>query len=161
MYRSLKYTQIWIVQFKILHFITATREQLLQWNIVEGDVFTFCNEQSETLPHILVECEFVKLFWIDIQLWLYERTDILADLNVHEIIIGFEDETFIMFNAVYLLVKKVILRCSYENKFPNLTALKTLLRSFFLSVENSTAMRNSKICGVVFFTVNIYLNDNM
>jgi len=63
-------------------------------------VCTFCNEQIETLPHLLVECE---VFWSDLQLWLYERTDILIDLDVREIIIGFQDENFIMFNAVYLL----------------------------------------------------------
>jgi exonuclease III len=144
MYRSLKCTKIWIVQFKILHFITATREKLFQWNIVESDVCTFCNEQIETLPHLLVECEVVKLFWIDLQLWLYERTDILFDLNVHEIIIGFQDENLIMFNAVYLLAKKYILRCSYENNFPNLTAFKKFITQFLL-VEKSIAMRNSKI----------------
>jgi len=98
--------------------------ELLQWNIVESDVCTFCNEQIETLPHLLVECEVVKLFWTDLKLWLYERTDILVDLNVREIIIGFQDENFIMLNAVYLLTKKFILRCSYENKFPNVTAFK-------------------------------------
>jgi len=106
-YRSLKCTQIWIIQFKILHFITATREKLFQWNIVESDVCTFCNEQIETLPHLLVECEVVKLIWIDLRLWLHERTDILIDLNVCEIIIGFQDENCIMFNAVYLLAKNV------------------------------------------------------
>jgi len=68
---------------------------------VESDVCTFCNEQIETLPHLLVECEVVKLIWTDLQLWLYERT------YVREIIIGFQDENFIMFNAVYLLAKKL------------------------------------------------------
>ena len=65
---------------------------------MESDVCTVCNEQFETLPHLLVECE---VFWSDLQLWLYERTDILVDLNVREIIIGFQDENFIMFNVVY------------------------------------------------------------
>ena len=51
---------------------------------MESDVCTVCNEQFETLPHLLVKCEVVKLFWIDVQLWLYERTDILIDLNVRE-----------------------------------------------------------------------------
>ena len=115
--------------------------ELLQWNIVESDVCTFCNEQIETLPHLLVECEAAKLFWIDLQLWLYDRTDILIDLNVLEIIIGFQDENCIMFNAVYLLAKKCILRCSYENKFPNL--IKNIITQFLL-VEKSTATRNSK-----------------
>jgi len=97
--------------------------------------------QIETLPHLLVECEVVKLFWIDIQLWLYERTDILIDLNVREIIIGFQDETFIMFNAVYLLGKKM-----YIKMFPNLTAFQKIITQFLLMlVEKSIAMRNSKI----------------
>ena len=142
-YRSLKCTQILIVPFKILFFITATRGRLFHWNIEESDVCTFCNEQIETLPHLLVECEVVKLFWIDLQLWLYERTDILVDLNVREILIGFQDGKFIMLNAVYLLAKTIILRCSYENKFPNLTAFKNIITQFLL-VEKSIAMRNSK-----------------
>jgi len=100
---------------------------------VESDVCTVCNEQIETFPHLLVECEVVKLFWIDLQLWLYERTDILIDLNVCEIIIGFQDENFIIFNAVYLLAQKFILRCSYENKFPNLTTFKKKYYTVFIS----------------------------
>jgi len=114
------------MQFKILHFITATREKLLQRNRVESDVYTFCNEQIKTLPHLSVECEVVKLFWIDLQLWLYERKDILVNLNVREIIVGFQDTDFIMFNAVYLLAKKCILRCSYESSCFNLAALNAV-----------------------------------
>jgi len=57
-----------------------------------------------------VECQVVKLFWIDLQLLLCERTDILIDLNVREIIIGFQDENCIMFNAVYLLAKKMYIK---------------------------------------------------
>ena len=75
---------------------------------------------------------------------MYERTDILIDLNVLEIIIGFQDENVIMFKAVYLLAKTFILRCSDENKFPNLTAFKKCITQFLL-VEKSMAMRNSKI----------------
>jgi len=82
-----------------------------------------------------VECEVVKLCWIDFQRWLYERTVILVDLNVREIIIGFQDENCIM------LLLFIILRCSYENKFPNL--IKNIITQFLL-VEKSTATRNSK-----------------
>jgi len=46
--------------------------------------------------------------------------------------------------CIYSPKQKNILRCSYENKFPNLTALKTIIRQFLL-VEKSIAMRNSKI----------------
>ena len=49
-----------------------------------------------------------------------------------------------MFNAVYLHCQKIILRCSYENKFLNLTAFKKIITQF-LSVEKFIAMRNSKI----------------
>ncbi|KAK2143144.1 hypothetical protein LSH36_873g00021 [Paralvinella palmiformis] len=60
-----------------------------------------------------------------------------------------------MFNAVYLLAKIFILRCSYENKFPNLTTFKQTITQFLL-VEKSIAMCNSKIT-----EFNIYLNDNI
>ena len=38
-----------------------------------------------------------------------------------------------MFNAVYLLANKFILRCSYKNKFPNLTAFKKMYYVVFIS----------------------------
>ncbi len=50
---------------KIIHYITATRDKLFWWNIVDSDICTFCNEEIETLPHLLIECEAVKLSWID------------------------------------------------------------------------------------------------
>jgi len=53
------------------------------------------------------------------------------DLNVREIIIGFQDEHFIMFNAVHILTKQIILRCFYENMFPNLTTFKNIITQFF------------------------------
>ena len=77
---------------------------------MESDVCTFCNEQIETPPHLLVECEVVKLFWSDLQLWLYERTDILIDLKVREIIIGFQDFFYLYYVqcSVFTLPKNYI-----------------------------------------------------
>ena len=144
LYNSLKCTKTWIVQFKILHYITATRDKLFQWKIIESDICTFCNEEIETLPHLLVECEVIKIFWIDLKKWLTEKTHTKIDPNVLEIIIGFQNENFVMFNAVYLLAKKYICSCSSAQKFPNLTAFKNCIRQFLL-VEKSIANRNSKI----------------
>ena len=99
MYTTLQCTKTLLVQFKILHFITATREKL----IVDSDLCSFCNEAIETLPHIvLIECEPDKIFWNELKYWPSLKSGIFLQPTVSEIITGFQNRDLVMFNAVYL-----------------------------------------------------------
>ena len=110
MYRSVLYTKIQALQFKIMHFTLFTRENLHQWGIVESDVYVFCHEEIETLPHIMIECEVIKIFWTNIYNWLYSKTEINYIPNPKEIIFGIDDPDLTIFNIVYILAKQRKLR---------------------------------------------------
>ncbi len=96
-----KCTKTLLLQFKILHYIVATKEKLFQWGISDTDICSFCNEEIEHLPNLLVECEVVKIFWGDIKIWIREKTGTLIHPNVCEIILGFPNENFQLLNAIY------------------------------------------------------------
>ncbi len=143
MYTTLQCTKTLLVQFKILHFITATRAKLFLWDIVDDDLCSFCNEAIETLPHLLIECEAVKLFWNDLKHWLFLKSGILFQPTVSEIIIGFQNPD-LMFNAVYLLAKRYLCRCSTAQEFPSIRIFKIFLKDF-LTVEENIALKNNKL----------------
>ena len=76
MYRSVLYTKIQALQFKMMHFTLFTRENFHKWGIVESDLCVFCHEDLETLPYVMIECEVIKIF-----LDKYLQLAILKDRN--------------------------------------------------------------------------------
>ena len=145
MYTTLQCTKMLLVQFKILHCITATREQFFfLWEIVDSDICSFCNEAIETLPHILIECEPVKVFWKELKYWLSLKSGIFLQPTVSEIITGFQNPDLIMFNAVYLLAKCYLCRCSTSMDFPSMRVFKTFLNEFLI-IEENIALKNDTL----------------
>ena len=100
-----------------MHFTLFTRENLHKWGIVESDICVFCHEEIETLPHIMIECDVIKIFWTDIYNWLYSKTEINYIPNSKEIIFGIDDPDLTIFNIVYILAKKYIFECSQNTKY--------------------------------------------
>ena len=125
MYTTLQCTKMLLVQFKSLHFITATREKRFVWKIVDSDICSFCNEAIETLPHILIECEPVKVFWKELKYWLSLKSGIFPQPTVSEIITGFQNPDLVMFNVMYLLAKCYLCRCSTSMNCPCMRVFKT------------------------------------
>ena len=72
MYAITSNTQILNCQYKILHFILVMNEQLFKYKLIDSDLCEWCEEEIETLPHFLLECEVVKVFWNDLQNWLQD-----------------------------------------------------------------------------------------
>ena len=98
------------MQFKILHFILVTKEKLLQWGLAQDDIklCTFCEEEIETLPHIFVECEVIKLFWSTMYQWIYQKTHIHFILSTKEILLGTENKNSVIINVLIILAKYYI-----------------------------------------------------
>ena len=53
----------------------------------------------ETLPHILIECEPVKVFWNELKYWLSLKSGIFLQPTVSEIITGFQNPDLVMFSS--------------------------------------------------------------
>ena len=57
------YTKIRDFQYRLLQRAIVTNIQLKKWGIIESELCTFCNEQPETIIHLLVHCTKVKTMW--------------------------------------------------------------------------------------------------
>ncbi len=145
LYRICKCTDIQQIQFKLLHYIVATNERLYEWKLVETDICVFCEEDIETIPHIFVECEAIKIFWTDLESWMFLTTHIRYQLNTKELIFGIDNDNcgLDLFNMVYLIAKRFIYKCKYEGTFPSLTSFMPYLRRI-VTMEKSIAIRNNK-----------------
>ena len=52
------------------------------------DVCDFCNKENETLYHLFYECEKVKTFWKDFQMYWKEKTNVDLQLPLKTVITG-------------------------------------------------------------------------
>ena len=62
--------------------------------------------------------------------------DIFLQFTVLDITIGFQNPDLVMFNAVYLLAKWYLCRCSTSMDFPSMRIFKTFLNTFIIIGEN-------------------------
>ena len=58
--RSLKF------QFKVLHRNLATNKFLHKIGLVPSFLCTFCERESESIEHLLIECDYSNNFWQDL-----------------------------------------------------------------------------------------------
>ena len=57
------YTKMRDFQYRLLQKALITNIQLEKWNILQSNLCTFCNLEPETIMHLLVECNQVKILW--------------------------------------------------------------------------------------------------
>ena len=112
--------------------------------MIEDDLCSFCNEDIESLPHILIECEVAKIFWSSVQQWLLDMTGILYILTAKEIILGINHDNLTFINIVYLIGKKYIYRCVTQQEFPNIDSFIAAIKKYY-DIERTIAYTNLTI----------------
>ena len=90
LYKTTRHTDLLYFQYKLVHFILTTNENLFRCNMTDSDICAWCQEEIETIPHIFLECEVVKSFWSDIKHWICQKTNILININNKELNTGHE-----------------------------------------------------------------------
>ncbi len=143
LYNTTKCTQTNFFQFRLLHHILVTKESRYRWNKTDDDICTLCNEEIESIPHILLECEVVKTFWTLVRQWLQDKTDILYTPSSKDIILGIENFDLNFINITYLLGKKYVYKCITQQEFPSLESFKMTIQNFY-NIERTIAIKNSK-----------------
>ena len=142
LYRLFKSTEVQLSQFKLLHYSIATNELLFKWKLVDSDICVFCEEDIETLTHLFLECEVIKLFWKDLEIWISTTTQISYGLNLVEKVFGITiHQNLDILNIIYLIAKKFIYKCKYDSKFPCLTEFIYYIK-YIIQLEKSIALVN-------------------
>ena len=96
-------------QYKVVTRILNCNYNLHKWGIKDLPVCEYCNE-LDTITHHLFECQVVKTFWDEVELWIYDRLGVLFNLTICEIIFGIRelDELIRLVNYIILYGKLYI-----------------------------------------------------
>ena len=131
-------------QFRLIHRILVTNKSLYEWKIKEHNLCTFCNLEIETIYHLLWDCTIVQELWRNIFEWLQEKTQTNIIFNSKEILFGIEDNTFLMYNAVFVILKQYIYATRCRNKILNINEAVNVIK-YNIQVEKYIAIKNDKL----------------
>jgi hypothetical protein len=111
-------------QYKLLNRILTTNEQLNKWGIVDSELCVLCDEEIETIKHMFLECEVVKLFYRDLENWISKAANFTFEFSNAEFLFGSGNPDFVLLDQVYLSAKQYIYHCRCNRLFPKLYVFK-------------------------------------
>ena len=97
-------------QYKILNNIVFTNDKLFRFGLSHSPNCTFCNEEPESLEHLLLRCKVSSEFWKEVLSWLKDNNIVSKSFTETSLLLGFFEETedFFIINHVLLLGKDYI-----------------------------------------------------
>ena len=97
-------------QYKVLNNIVFTNDKLFRFGLSQSPNCTFCNEEPESLEHLLSRCKMSSEFWKEVLSWLKENNIVIESFNEIGLFLGIfeESEDFLLINHVMLLGKYYI-----------------------------------------------------
>lgn len=114
-------------QYKVLNHAVITNIHLKYWKIKDENHCTFCKNHSETLVHLLCECEYVIKIWDQVKTWCANlETQLMFDSksivfnNVHK-------NPKNVINVLVLIVKYYVYCCRCASKLPNVYELTEVI----------------------------------
>ena len=90
--------------FKVIHHICACNAMLFRWKISDTKSCIYCGNDSQTIKHMLWDCNCVKAFWIHLSNMLK------IDISYQLLILGNENKTQnnMLSVILYLIYKKFL-----------------------------------------------------
>ena len=130
-------------QFKVLHRYLAKKKILYKIGLVPSFLCTFCKRESESIEHLLIECDYSNKFWQDFKFNMIDiKVEALSKINK---IFGVwkRQANFYLLNHLLILEKKHIYSCRNKGYTP---PLKTYLAkvSLIYQIETTVAESNGK-----------------
>ena len=113
MIKNIKEVKLQEFQFKVNNHILVTKSFLLKVKKVHNDWCSFCNQESETIIHVLFLCNKVKEFWVALQNWLRIQANIELELTAKNILFLKPTkngiiESYTTFSKVFYIQNKVL-----------------------------------------------------
>ena len=140
-----KLTKFRDFQYRMLLGKLVTNADLYAWGTTECDRCTFCNNQSESLEHILWQCEYVR----EIRQLIVELCE-LCDCNIPRwkdvLLNGVHEKDAHILNFVLVVAKQYVYRCKCLNVLPNIYQYKKELRYLYdIDLFNARKMYRAHI----------------
>ena len=110
-------------QYRILNRYLTTNSFLYKIGLANSPLCTFCQQESESLEHLLITCSCTKSFWSDFVTWSNQLNIFLRDLSDSDILFGFwqRKEDYLFINHMLVLAKQHIYECRNKCTYPSFT----------------------------------------
>ena len=97
-------------QYKIFNNNVFTNDKLFRFGFLHAPNCTFCNEESESLEHLLLCCKVSSEFWKEVLSWLKDNDIVIESFTEISFFLRFFEETedFFIINHILLLGKYYI-----------------------------------------------------
>ena len=94
-------------QYKILNSILYTNKKLFKIGYSEHDKCTFCDNESETLDHLFLNCSILNIFLTNFEKYLFTLTKKSLVLSIQDIILGIVTSPCPLLNYLILMVSYI------------------------------------------------------
>ena len=135
-------------QYKILNNIVFTKynDKLFRFGLSQSPNCTFCNEEPESLEHLLSRCKVSSEFWKQVLSWLKENNMVIESFNEIDLFLGIFEETedFLIINHVMLLGKYYIYVRKCLGSLPSLRGFIARIRRVY-NIELHIARERDKL----------------
>ena len=128
------------VQSKILNRILFKNKMLFKMKISDTDKCTFCNEEEETIEHLLTTCKYTLPFWKKVIKWL-KMYNIRENLDELKILFGVLNNNCLdLVNHIILIGKHVIYLCRSKKIKPEFNIFLNWMKRV-AEIEHDIAQR--------------------
>ena len=143
-FKATIYTKLRAFQFKINHNILYTNEKLYRIKISESPLCSLCDDETETLTHLFVDCCKVQIIWRKVIEHLLQPFGVTV-LTKRDIVLGFDtkDQQNNVINHIILETKYYIYACKIEKCLPKFCRLKSRLK-ITENIEQQIATKNDQ-----------------
>ena len=139
---TLKEIKLRDFQYKITNKILVTKSFLYRINKVDDNLCEYCRQNPETIHHLFVHCNTVKIFWRELEAWLINNFNLRISLNDKNILFSYEQKHKLI-NYILLLAKYYV----YSNKFSgrrlNIESFKSILHRKYKSEKYLANLNNN------------------
>ena len=137
------YTKLRSFQYRLLHYAIITNVDLFKWKIIELPKCTFCNEEDESIIHLLYNCTITSKFWNDLKQFLHNlNPTIQFELQVSKII--FSNYAQDIVNQITLIAKQYIYRSRCFKTKPNICEMLRIIKET-QNIEKNIASSNDQL----------------
>lgn len=141
--QSVKEVKLKDFQYKVTNKILVTKFFLHRINKIDNNLCEYCQLLPETILHLFVECEKVKIFWNNLKIWLKNNANIDIILENKNILFAYQDNNLLK-SYIMVLAKYYIYANKFYNKELNTERFLTMMGRKF-QTERYIAYQNGTI----------------
>ena len=132
-------------QYKLIHGVMYTKEQLFKYGFVGNNLCSFCQQEIETYVHVFLHYTKVEDIWKN----MITHSDLTEIRNRawEDIFVGLSDSSFrIEFvNSLIIMLKCIIFKSRTTGTLPSFNKIqKTFLE--YINAEKKLATKRGKLC---------------